>query len=200
MRGRSGDGAPPSILEPGLTGRRKRALIRCMIRFSVPILLALALVACAGPEGPANKLEKANVLPLALDDNFQFRKIQQDTVDNSKPPALTVSEYAVFERQRATWGAIDGVQIAERNGNYFRFFWRSRVSADVTVRFEYRQAGLSNYVMAKERYYPGARGSKKSSFEVTGDEFLENGRVTSWRVLLIVDGRIVGMRQSFMWR
>jgi hypothetical protein len=200
MRGHSGDGVPPSILEPGLTGRRKRALIRSMIRFSVLLLLALALVGCAGPEGPANKLEKANVLPLALDDNFQFRKIQQDMVDNTKPAALTVSEYAVFERQRATWGAIDGGEIANRNGNYFRFFWKAREVADVTIRLEYRQAGLSNYVLAQERYYPGARGSKKSSFEVTGDEFLENGRVTSWRVLLIVDGRIVAMRQSFMWR
>jgi hypothetical protein len=53
--------------------------------------------------------------------------------------------------------------------------------------------------MAKERYYPGVRGSRKSPFEVTGDEFLESGRVTAWRVLLIVDGKIVAMRQSYMW-
>ena len=71
--------------------------------------------------------------------------------------------------------------------------------SDVTVRFEYRQAGLSNYVLAKERYYPGVRGSRKSTFEVTGDEFLESGRVTSWRVLMIVDGKIVAMRQSYVW-
>jgi hypothetical protein len=29
---------------------------------------------------------------------------------------------------------------------------------------------------------------------------LENGRVTAWRALLIVEGRIVALSQSYMWR
>jgi hypothetical protein len=171
-----------------------------MIRILVLLCAVLAIAGCAAPEGPANKLEKANVLPLALDDSFQFRKIQQANVDSTKPVQATTSEAATFERQRATWGAIDAQEIAARNGNYYNFFWRSKNTADVTVRFEYRQVGLENYVMARERYYPGTRGSRKSTFEVTGDDYLENGRVTSWRVLLIVDGKIVGMRQSYVWK
>lgn len=170
-----------------------------MIRFSVLLCLALAVAGCSTPEGPANRLEKANVLPLALDDSFQFRKVQQINYDNTKIQPLTISEAANFERMRTYWGAIESYETAARNGNYYNFFWRAREVSDVTVRFEYRQAGLSNYVMAQERYYPGVRGSRKSSFEVTGDEYLENGRVTSWRVLLIVDGKIVALRQSFMW-
>lgn len=170
-----------------------------MIRLSVLLGLALALAGCAAPEGPPNRLDQANVLPLALDDSYQFRKIQQSTVDNTKIQPATTSEAANFERARANWGAIDSREIGDRNGNYYNFFWRAKNQSDVTVRFEYRQAGLANYVMAKERYYPGVRGSHKSSFEVTGDEFLENGRVTSWRALLIVDGKIVALRQSFMW-
>ncbi len=170
-----------------------------MTRFSALLCLALALAGCSTPEGPANKLEKANVLPLALDDAYQFRKVQQNTFDNTKTPPLTLSEAANFERARNYWGALTSREIAQRNGNYYKFFWRARNTSDVTVRLEYRQAGLSNYVMAKERYYPGVRGSRKSEFDVTGDEFLENGRVTAWRVLLIVDGKIVAFRQSFMW-
>jgi hypothetical protein len=54
--------------------------------------------------------------------------------------------------------------------------------------------------MAKERFYPDTVGSHRSTFEVVGDEFFENGRVTSWRALLIVDGRIVALSQSYMWR
>lgn len=171
-----------------------------MIRISVLLCALLALAGCAAPEGPANKLEKANVLPLALDDAFQFSKIQQSTLDNTKPVPPTVSEVAQFERQRALWGAVDGREANTRNGNYYSFFWRSKNPADITLRFEYRQAGLANYVLAQERYYPSTRGSRKSTFQVIGDDFLENGRVTSWRVLLIVDGRIVAMRQSYMWR
>jgi hypothetical protein len=170
-----------------------------MIRFSVLLCLALAIAGCSTPEEPANRLEKANILPLALDDSYQFRKIQQNTYDNTKVTPVTISEAANFERTRNYWGAINGQEYAERNGNYYSFFWRAKNPSDVTVRFEYRQAGLSNYVMAKERYYPGVRGSRKSTFEVTGDEYLENGRVTAWRVLLIVDGKIAAMRQSYIW-
>ncbi|MFA7342673.1 MAG: hypothetical protein WC003_00080 [Terrimicrobiaceae bacterium] len=170
-----------------------------MIRFSALFCLALAAVGCSAPEGPANRLEKANVLPLALDDSYQFRKIQQNTWDNTKIAPVTISEAANFERNRAYWGAVDSREQAERNGNYYNIFWKSKNPSDVTVRLEYRQAGLSNYVLAKERYYPGVRGSRKSSFEVAGDEYLENGRVTSWRVLLIVGGKIVALRQSYMW-
>ena len=172
-----------------------------MIRYSVFACLVLATLAgCAGPEGPATPLVKANVLPLAIDPNFQFRKVQLTFFDPSAAPLRVPNEYASFERSRLTWGALDSNEINQRYGNYFDFSWRSRETSDVTVRLEYRQAGLGNYVMAKERQYQGVRGSRKSSFQVTGDEFLENGRVTQWRVLLIVDGRIVALRQSFMWR
>lgn len=170
-----------------------------MIRFSVLLCLALAVAGCSTPEEPANKLEKANVLPLALDDSYQFRKIQQSTFDNTKTPPTTLSEAESFERARNYWGAINNWEMIQRNGNYYNFFWRTGKTSDVTIRFEYRQAGLANYVMAKERYYPGVRGSRKSTFQVTGDEYLESGRVTAWRVLLIVDGKIVALRQSYMW-
>jgi hypothetical protein len=170
-----------------------------MIRFSVLLCLALAAAGCSTPEEPANRLEKANVLPLALDDSYQIRKIQQNTYDNTVVQPATISEAANFERARTYWGAIETYELAHRNGNYYKFFWRAKNTSDVTVRFEYRQAALNNYVLAKERYYPGVRGSRKSPFEVTGDEFLESGRVTAWRVLLIVDGKIVALRQSYMW-
>ena len=160
-----------------------------MIRLSVLLCLALVLAGCSTPEEPANRLEKANVLPLALDDSY-----------NTQPTEVTISEAANFERARAYWGAMTTEEYAQRNGNYYNFFWNAKNPSDVTVRFEYRQAGLSNLVLAKERTYPGVRGSRKSSFEVTGDEFLESGRVTAWRVLLIVDNKIVALRQSYMWK
>ena len=182
-----------------LTRAAKRALIPTMIRCSALLCVALAVAGCSTPEAPATRLEKANVLPLALDDSYQFRKIQQNTYDNTKLPQTTISEAANFERTRAYWGALTIDEYAARNGNYYNFFWNAKNQSDVTVRFEYRQAGLSNYVLAKERYYPAARGFRKSSFEVTGDEYLESGRVTAWRVLLIVDNKIVALRQSYMW-
>jgi hypothetical protein len=162
-------------------------------------LLSLAFFSCSTPPGPATKLERAGVLPLEINDNFQFRKIQQSFFSRDPVP-VTQSEPVLFERQRMTWGAVDRYQLEERYGNYYTFFWRASERADVTVRLEYRQSALGNYVMAMERYYPQAKGSYRSEFNTAGDEYLESGRVTSWRVLLIVDGRIVALRQSFMWR
>jgi hypothetical protein len=162
-------------------------------------LLSLAFCSCSTPPGPATKLEKAGVLPLELNDNFQFRKIKLFYF-SADPVPVTTSEPILFERERIAWGAVDGYQRAQRYGNYYTFFWRTSQRADVTVRLEYRQSALGNYVMAMERYYPDAKGSYRSDFNTAGDEYLEYGRVTSWRVLLIVDGRIVAFRQSFMWR
>ncbi len=171
-----------------------------MIRLIFTALAALVLAGCAAPDAPPTQLERANVLPLALDSDFQFRKVQQSFFDSREIPPTTTSEAAIFNRAYRTWGAIDSTELNQRNGTIFNFFWRASREADVTVRFEYRQAGLANHVLAKELYYPGVRGSRKSTFEVVGDEYLENGRVTQWRALLIVDGRIVALRQSFMWR
>jgi hypothetical protein len=163
------------------------------------VLLSLAFSSCSTPPEPATKLEKAAVLPLEINDKFEFRKIKQ-AYFSGDPAPVTKSEPVEFERKRLEWGAVDRYQLERRYGNYYTFFWRTSERADVTVRLEYRQAALGNYVMAMERYYPQARGSYKSEFNTAGDEHLEYGRVTSWRVLLIVDGRIVAFRQSFMWR
>ena len=163
----------------------------------------VALAGCATPEGPATRLDKANVLPLELDDSYQFRKILTSVFDpNLVEQQVRGNTGGVidFERARRTWGAVDSLEVSKRHGSYFTFFWRTLKDSDVTLRLEYRQAGLGNYVMAQERYYPAARGSHRSTFQVIGDEFLENGLVSAWRALLIVDGRIVALRQSSMWR
>ena len=69
-------------------------------------LLSLAFFSCSTPPGPATKLEKAGVLPLEINDNFQFRKIQQSFFSRDPVP-VTQSEPVLFERQRMRWGAVD---------------------------------------------------------------------------------------------
>ncbi|MCX7869412.1 MAG: hypothetical protein N2322_05605 [Terrimicrobiaceae bacterium] len=165
----------------------------------LPLAAALALAGCATPQPPLVKLEKANVLPLALDDNYSFGK-RQITYLGPEQQAPAQSEPAAFERRRMLWGAVDESERAERWGTYYSFFWKSRVTSDVTVRFEYRQPALGNYVMAMEKTYPAARGTYRTDFQVTGDDFAEFGRVTAWRALLVVEGRVVALTQSFIWK
>jgi hypothetical protein len=163
--------------------------------------LMLSILAVAGDgfsrEAPRT-LDKANVLPLALDDAFQFRKTIVFLNDGqlNKP---TFDPMIAFERRRVDFGAINGYERRQREGQYFKFFWRSKRKADLTVRFEYRQQNLGAYVQAKELTYKDAKGSYESEFDVLGTDYSEDGKVSGWRVVLIENGKIVGLTQSFLW-
>jgi hypothetical protein len=39
----------------------------------------------------------------------------------------------------------------------------------------------------------------KTAFKIIGDDYIEDGRITSWRALLIENGKIVGLTQSYLW-
>lgn len=146
----------------------------------------------------ARLLEKADPLPLALDDAFEFRKTKLFLNDPQKFKPTTESMLS-FERLRLGWKAVSGQERNQRQGNYFTFFWRSQREADLKVRLEYRQERLGDYVQAQEVEVPHAKGSFKTEFQVIGDDYFEDGRVIAWRALLIENGRIVGLTQSYLW-
>ena len=163
------------------------------------IFLSMAPAMATGvPETPQLRLEKANVLPLALDDRYQFRKVQE-FLNEPKYAKPTVDPMVIFERQRVNYGAVTGVDRLEVRGHYYSFYWRTRQPGPVTVRFEYRQANLGSYVQAKEVPYDNPRGTVETKFQVIGDDYIQDGRVIAWRALLIADGKIVGLTQSYLW-
>jgi len=182
------------------------AALFCRCRHAALALLVWAFVflisGCAAPEPPQVKLEKANILPLAIDPHFVFRKKTQflndpKTFINSGPQNEAIN----FERRYYMWPATTQLDQADLRGNYLNFYWWNHGEhADVTVRLEYRQANLGNFVMAREKSYVSATGSKKTQFTIVGDDYLENGPITNWRALLIVDGKIVGLAQSYLWK
>lgn len=169
-----------------------------MIRTILLLAVILGLAGMAHAE-PAQLLTKANVLPLALDDAFQFRKTKI-FLNDPLTWTSTIDPVLNFERQRINFGAASAYDRQQRYGQYYTFAWRSKRKADLTLRFEYRQEKLGAYVQAQERVYPGVKGSVTSKFAVIGDDFTEDGKVTSWRAILIENGKIVGLNQSFLWR
>jgi hypothetical protein len=163
------------------------------------IFLCMALAVATGLcSEPVRQLDKANPLPLALDDHFQFLKSKL-FLNDPKYAVFTTDPTIIFERERVNHGAVDNVDKARRDGNYFTFFWRSDVKADLTVRLEYRQENLGAFVQAKEISYTGVKGSMKTDFKVVGDDYRQDGRVMAWRVLLIQNGKIVGLMASNLW-
>jgi len=136
---------------------------------------------------------------VALDDSFTFRKIQQLFV-SPEPFSPKTDRAVVFERNRILHGAVSEAERRQRYGHYYRFFWRANREADLTLRFEYRQANLGAFVQAREFFFPAAKGSIKSEFEIIGDDFENDGRVSAWRVLLIENGVVRAVEQSFLWK
>jgi len=168
--------------------------MKCLI----PLLVSVALATAGDCGEPPRLLDKANVLPLALDDAFQFRKTKTFLHDPlTQQP--TIDPMIAFERQRLNFGAVSNFDRQQRFGHYFTFSWRARRTADLTVRFEYRQASLGAHVQAQEYFYAGVKGTVGSAFKVVGDDYREDGRITAWRALLIENGKIVALSQSFLW-
>jgi hypothetical protein len=184
------------------------------------ILLAAvsATSACAAPASKPTPrvLTKVDPLPVALSDDFQFRKtkiflltetppkskrsISSAISSNPHNPTAGIAEASLgFERSYRLHGAITKADKNQRYGNYFDFFWRAKRPANVTVRLEYRQEKLRAFLQAREVTYENAKGNHKTEFAIIGNDYLHDGRVTAWRCLLIENGRIVAENRSFLW-
>jgi len=166
----------------------------------VCLFFAVLAVGCAGPglQPKPRLLQKANVVPLALDPSFSFRKTKLFIHDLKLEKAST-SDMVKFERERMNYGAVSNNELMAREGHYFDFWWRSERTANVTVRLEYRQQNLGAYVQAQEVDVPAAHGTIETKFKVAGDDYHQDGRVIAWRALLIENGKVVALTQSFLW-
>jgi hypothetical protein len=163
------------------------------------------LVFARSEQPPVRLLTKANPLPLSIDPAIQFRKMRtyflEDPEVTGIPIGLNDEQSIAYERKRLTYGAVTGSDIRDRYGNYFTFAWRTKRPANLTIRLEYRQQKLGAYVQAREVDYPNANGSYVTLFQINGDDYLQQGRVSQWRVLLIENHQyIVALSQSYLWR
>jgi hypothetical protein len=212
-----------------LTLDSKPGFIRQM-RFAAAVfaLGSLALVVPFSEGARAREepriVEKVTRLPVALSNDFEFRKTKLFFMSEKAPKAserarqttsstslsgksnspsqktATLQDAPItFERQYRLFGAVTRLDQRQRFGNYFDFFWRAKRPSDITVRLEYRQEKLHEQVQAQEISYRNVRGTHKTEFKVVGDDYLDDGRVIAWRCLLIENGRIVAENRSFMW-
>jgi hypothetical protein len=180
------------------------------MKFAAIFLLAAASAGNALAADTSKLLPKVDPLPVALSDDFQFRKTKlfylSEAPTKTRKSALSsaqnlgIAEASMnFERTYRMYGAITGADQHQRFGNYFDFFWRAKRPANVTVRLEYRQEKLRSFVQAREMTYANAKGNHKTEFAVIGDDYFNDGRVISWRCLLIENGRIVAENRSYLW-
>ncbi len=212
-----------------LTPDSKSGFIRRM-RFAAAVF-ALGSLALVVPSSEGARVreepkivEKVTRLPVALSNDFEFRKTKLFFMSEKAPKAserarqtssstslsgksnspsqktATLQDAPItFERQYRLFGAVTALDQRQRFGNYFDFFWRAKRPSDVTVRLEYRQEKLHEHVQAQEISYRNVHGTHKTEFKVIGDDYFDDGRVIAWRCLLIENGRIVAENRSFLW-
>ena len=185
------------------------------MRFGTVLFFSLGFAATIGASDTARQLVKVNPLPVVLSDDFQFRKTKlfylsemapksrkslTSTTSSSGSRNAGIAEASMsFERTYRMYGALTGADQRQRFGNYFDFFWRAKRPGNVTVRLEYRQEKLRSFVQGREISYANVKGNQKTEFAVIGDDYLNDGRVISWRCLLIENGHIVAENRSYLW-
>jgi hypothetical protein len=142
----------------------------------------------------------AGTLPLALDDAFEVEKVFSVLIDPSVNGRVD-TPWMRIERDRRFYGAINAFERKQREGHAYTVHWRARTPspAEITVRFEYRQKRLGSHVQTQEVQFSKVAGRQRTEFTVQGDDYHQDGAVTAWRILLIEQGRVVGLQQSFLW-
>ena len=56
-------------------------------------------------------------------------------------------------------------------------------------------------MQAREVDYPAGEGNHVTRFSINGDDYVEQGRVSAWRLAVVEDHRkIVALKQSYLWR
>ena len=210
------------------TGTRRLYDAMKVALLAATVCLLSAIPSRARQTEAPHLLTRVTALPTALDSNFQFRKTklyflsEHNTLvsnkgkgggknggkggaagsDATRAKSGSAAQDASinFERQYRLYGAVTKLDEHERFGDYLDFYWRAKQPADVTVRLEYQQEKLHAHVQAQEIAYQNVRGTQKSEFKVVGDDYFDNGRITAWRCLLVVNGQIVAENRSFLWR
>ena len=166
--------------------------MRTMFNVSLPaslrvfalLLAALALGACSSSvEGPGGKITKVKYYHL------------QPAV-----PAITQVQAVNFEREHYLYGAVTAEEIRNRFGHYYTIFWKlDDRTGPVTVRFDYRMANSGLKAFSKEIVVDDIRRSNITKFEVNGEEYQKNGRVTMWKVSVLRGKEELVSQQSFLW-
>jgi hypothetical protein len=159
------------------------------------ILLALA----AFLPGVASPGFAAEAKPSDL---IRFTKTKLFFLDATAKSPLEPGQdrYVEFERKRTLYGAITPSDQRERYGNYFTFFWEAKRFANVVMRLEYRQQSLGPMIQIQEMPYRAASGRLITRFQVTGDDYLQYGRVLAWRVTILEGGRVIAEKRSYLWK
>ncbi len=172
------------LLRVNITMNNFSRVLGLPLFFALAALLMLSSCASAKKQHPVGYIKKA--------DNYHLKPgLRIDTDDRM----------IQFEYSHRIHGAIETSDYEARYGHYITVHWRGvEKGADVKLRLEYRQAKTGDELIVLESTPGKIRWRNTSDFEIVGDAYEEGGPITSWRVVLLVNGQEADVFESFLWK
>lgn len=156
---------------------------RILLRLSALGLMVALMAACSGMPESSAKILRVKYYHLVPDKPF------------------VVNDQAIMaERAYHLHGAVTKAETLARGGHYYTLSWRAKHPGPLRVRFEYRQANAGLKPKVKEIDVPVPGRSNLSKFEVIGEEYAKQGRVTAWKLSIVdASGRELAAERSYLW-
>lgn len=90
----------------------------------------------------------------------------------------------------------------QKHGHYYVFKWRRDLlhseTDPITATLEYRQASTGRKILRKTVSLSPLE-DRKTEIWITGEDYLKNGRILSWKATLSQGGETLATEQSFLW-
>jgi hypothetical protein len=103
------------------------------------------------------------------------------------------------EKAKRLFGAVSMEERRQRLGQYYTILWQLDSGTNREILFEYQQGKTGSLVKTMKRQLPAGSTSGTEEFTVIGDDYLQNGRILTWRISLISDGKTIASKQSDLW-
>ncbi len=146
---------------------------------------------------------------------MRFLSILSVSVLLSSCSKFTVAQFHLRDRQMAIQNvdaikaetkyrfgnAVSSQEYRDKLGQYYVCRWSTSIADDqrgtVVVELNYRQAKTGQEIQSKSQEVSARKG--KVEFAITGDEYLQRGKVLAWQAEVKQNGRVLASEQSFLW-
>lgn len=149
----------------------------CYFLFAV-----VALTACSGPPKPL------------VVKQFQLRDQKHSEGDDAM---------VSMEKSRRLLGAVSMAERKGRLGQYYTILWNDPAGGsqgDVKIVFLYQQGATASKIKKMEKIFLASETQGTAEFSVIGDNYFKNGKVLTWKAILMRGNKELAHRQSYLWQ
>lgn len=127
-------------------------------------------------------------------------KVDYYHLKSTSPQVLSQDRMITTEAKKYLHGAVTTEERRQRLGHYYTIYWKVEdKQSPVNVTFNYRQSGKDSDLKQLTEEITDHKGKGATKLQITGDDYLEDGRVLMWEAIVTQNGEVVGVERSFLW-